>query len=223
MQRLVTRRWRINKTLSKFLANPTVSWSVITGGALWTLSTLLIALWVPSVPLGARAQERGPAVPAPLTDKGFIDRVNAYLTLQQQLEAGLPPLKPSDEPTRIEVHQRGLAERIREARANAKVGDVFGTTSDAIRRSILHDAEQRPVRDVYAQMIEVPVKAPPAVNGDYPEKAALATVPPLILARLPRLPDGVEYRFLGRDLILRDTRANVIVDIVREAIPVLGR
>ena len=51
------------------------------------------------------------------------------------------------------------------------------------------------------------------MNADYPETAALATVPPLILARLPRLPDGLEYRFMGRDLILRDTNANLIVDL----------
>jgi hypothetical protein len=45
------------------------------------------------------------------------------------------------------------------------------------------------------------------VNAIYPEKAALATVPPLILVNLPRLPDGLEYRFMGRDLILRDRDA----------------
>jgi hypothetical protein len=57
------------------------------------------------------------------------------------------------------------------------------------------------------------------VNADYPEAAALATVPPLILTRLPRLPDGLEYRFMGRDLILRDTRANLIVDLIPDAVP----
>jgi hypothetical protein len=217
VKHVVTRHRAISQTLSKFLANPTVLGGVI------TIGTLVVALGLPRAALGGDAQERGPAVPASLSDKAFIDRVNTYLTLQKKLEAGLTPLKPSEEPTRIEVHQRGLAERLREARANAKVGDVFGSTADAIRRSILADAQQRPVRDVYAQMMEVPVKAPPAVNADYPEKAPLATVPPLLLARLPRLPDGVEYRFLGRDLILRDTKANVIVDIVREAIPILGR
>jgi hypothetical protein len=72
-------------------------------------------------------------------------------------------------------------------------------------------------------MQEVPPKSPPMVNTLYPEKAALATVPPLILANLPRLPDGLEYRFMGRDLILRDRDANLVVDFVAGAVPVLKK
>ena len=60
-------------------------------------------------------------------------------------------------------------------------------------------------------------------GGFSPEKAALATVPPLILVNLPRLPDGLEYRFMGRDLILRDRDANLIVDFVSGAVPVSAR
>jgi hypothetical protein len=43
-------------------------------------------------------------------------------------------------------------------------------------------------------------------------------VPPHILAVLPRLPDDIEYRFLGRHLILLDTRANVILDRIPYAV-----
>ena len=43
-------------------------------------------------------------------------------------------------------------------------------------------------------------------------------VPVNILARLPRLPDDIEYRFLGRDMILLDTRASVILDRIPYAI-----
>ena len=70
-------------------------------------------------------------------------------------------------------------------------------------------------------MQEVPRQAPLRVNVAYPERAALATVPPLILNRLPPLPDGIEYRFMGRDLILRDTNANLIVDFIHEAVPAI--
>jgi hypothetical protein len=61
------------------------------------------------------------------------------------------------------------------------------------------------------------------VNVTYPEGAALATVPPLILNRLPPLPDGIEFRFMGRDLILRDSNANLIVDFIHEAAPTIRR
>jgi hypothetical protein len=56
------------------------------------------------------------------------------------------------------------------------------------------------------------------INGRYPEDKPLSTVPPNILAVLPRLPDDIQYRFLGRHLILLDTRASVILDRIPFAI-----
>ena len=50
------------------------------------------------------------------------------------------------------------------------------------------------------------------INGAYPKGRALSTVPPNVLAVLPHLPEDVRYAFLGRHLILLDTRANVILD-----------
>ena len=60
------------------------------------------------------------------------------------------------------------------------------------------------------------------INGTYPEDKPLSTVPPNILAVLPRLPDDIQYRFLGRHLILLDTRANVILDRIPFAIQLPG-
>jgi hypothetical protein len=48
-------------------------------------------------------------------------------------------------------------------------------------------------------------------------------VPPNLLAALPELPDDVNYRFLGRDLVLHDTRANIILDEIPDAIRCAGR
>jgi hypothetical protein len=36
----------------------------------------------------------------------------------------------------------------------------------------------------------------------------------MLLDVLPRLPEELEYRFVGRDLILRDVKANLIVDFI---------
>jgi hypothetical protein len=43
-------------------------------------------------------------------------------------------------------------------------------------------------------------------------------MPPNILLRLPELPKDMEYRFVGRHLILRDVRANMIIDEIPYAI-----
>ena len=57
------------------------------------------------------------------------------------------------------------------------------------------------------------------VNAEYPKNAPLSTVPPTLLEKLPKLPSELEYRFVGRTLILRDREANMIVDYLKEAVP----
>ena len=59
-------------------------------------------------------------------------------------------------------------------------------------------------------------------TAHYPKKKPLSTVPPNILAALPSLPDGIQYRFLGRHLVLHDTRANVIIDRIPYAVRCMG-
>ena len=44
-------------------------------------------------------------------------------------------------------------------------------------------------------------------------------MPPNILAAMPALPKDIEYRFIEKHLILRDARANLIIDYVPNAIP----
>lgn len=154
--------------------------------------------------------------------KEFSARVEDYVALKHSLERGVPDLKPGDRTTgAVEKVEQTMAMRIQVARKDAKPGDIFGSAAPLIKRSIEKDTQARGVRDAFNAMQEVPAKSPPAVNAVYPETAALATVPPLILVNLPRLPNGLEYRFMGRDLILRDREANVIVDFVPGAVPVL--
>ena len=56
------------------------------------------------------------------------------------------------------------------------------------------------------------------VNAEYPDSAPLMTVPPNILAALPKLPEDLEYRFVSKHMILLDVHANLIVDYVLNAI-----
>ena len=65
---------------------------------------------------------------------------------------------------------------------------------------------------------DAPAAVPLKVNARYPEGAPLPTVPPNLLASLPRLPEDLEYRIIGNHLILRDVHANVIVDFIPSAI-----
>ena len=42
---------------------------------------------------------------------------------------------------------------------------------------------------------------------------------PHLLAVLPPLPTELQYRFVNRDLVLWDVRANLIVDYMKGALP----
>ena len=57
------------------------------------------------------------------------------------------------------------------------------------------------------------------MNQTYPDGVPFTTVPPTLLLKLPKLPEKVAYRIVGRDLILLDVEANLVVDRITEIIP----
>ncbi len=147
----------------------------------------------------------------------FSARVWAYFELRGELEKGLPALTATDDPAEIRRAVRALANRIRVARAQAKEGDIF-TPAIRIefRKALLLEMN---ANTWAAIMDDNPGEFSHEINGDYPEGKPLSTVPPNILAVLPRLPaDDIQYRFLGRHLILFDAKASVILDQIPYAI-----
>ena len=146
----------------------------------------------------------------------FSTRVWAYVELRSELEKGLPALTVTDDPAEIRRAVRALAKRIRVARAEAREGDIFTPTiSVEFRKALLLEMN---ANTWAAIMADNPGEFSPQINGSYPEGPPLSTVPPNILAVLPRLPDDIQYRFLGRHLILLDARASVILDRIPYAI-----
>jgi hypothetical protein len=146
----------------------------------------------------------------------FSARVWDYFELRSELEKGLPPLTVTDDPAEIRRAVRALAKRIRVARAGAKEGDMFTPTiSVEFRKALILEMN---ANTWAAIMDDNPGEFSNQINGTYPNEKPLSTVPPNILAALPRLPDDIQYRFLGRHLILLDTRANVILDRIPYAI-----
>jgi hypothetical protein len=155
--------------------------------------------------------------------KEFSVRVDEYLKLHKTIEKQLPALKSKEElPEMITAHQQALARKIREARLHAKPGDIFTPASrESFRhaiRSVFQDPENVTKRTTIRQRDRVkPVRL--QVNGIYPDAAAETTFPSTLLEKLPTLPEELAYRIVGRDLILVDRRANMVVDLVREALP----
>ena len=146
----------------------------------------------------------------------FRTRVGSYFELRSELEKGLPPRTVTNDPAEIRVAVRALAKRIRVARAGAKPGDFFTPTIRAVFRKVL--LLEMDGNTWAAIMDDNPGKFSVQINGAYREGKPFSTVPSNILAALPTLPDDIEYRFLGRHLILLDTRASVILDRIPYAI-----
>jgi hypothetical protein len=85
------------------------------------------------------------------------------------------------------------------------------------KRLLRPEAKQPQTKEAMKE--DKPVVVSFKVNGPYPDKQPVATVPPNVLAALPQLPKDIEYRFIDKHLILRDSRANLIVDYMLNAIP----
>jgi hypothetical protein len=150
------------------------------------------------------------------TGTDFGTRVTSYADLRSELEKGLPPLRVTEDPAEILKAIRALAARIRVARARARQGDIFSPAVSArFKRTLLLEVDADTLAVI---MDENPGKIDVPINGSYPVRTAFSTMPPNVLAALPKLPADMEYRFLGRHLVLVDTRASVIVDRIPYAV-----
>jgi len=151
----------------------------------------------------------------------FLKRVEAYVDLHNKIESTIPPRPKNPTPEQIDSHERALARLIAQARTRAKQGDLFTQPTRAyFRRQIvraLSTPDSASVKDSIMEENPGPIKL--EVNGRYPDEVPLATMPPQVLAALPKLPEDLEYRFIGSRLILLDVHAQIVVDYIEDALP----
>jgi len=107
------------------------------------------------------------------------------------------------------------------ARAGAKQGEIFTPEiAQYVRRQIGSRLEGRDGDRIRASLRHAePVSITLQINQSYPENIPLQSTPPSLLLSLPELPAGLEYRLVGRELVLRDVDANIVVDYVTNALP----
>ncbi len=184
---------------------------------------------------GASETDQKPAAqkPAPQTPAGqpanrdaqalaaFNERVKQYAELHKRLEATLPELPKETNPTIIDRHERALEKLIRTERRNARPGDIIVPDAKRVFRQILarvftgSDGREQ----MAAILDENPGKIALTVNSRYPDQVPLSTVPPRVLTALPKLPEELEYRFIGERLILLDVHSHTIADFMENAFP----
>jgi hypothetical protein len=153
--------------------------------------------------------------------EGFLQRVNEYVALHQKLEDTLPKLSKEATPVDIDKHQRVFAPLIQNARRDVKQGDIFTPESQAVIKRLLARVFGGPDGAALKASImdENPGIPTLKVNDRYPDTVPVSTIPPQVLQGLPRLPEEMEFRFVGNALILMDTHAHIIADFIPNALP----
>jgi hypothetical protein len=175
------------------------------------------------------AQHTKVDVPAPLpidlrrVAAEFETRVNAYVALHRRYEGTVPTVAVSTDYAQVLAAIDSLGTKIRAERKDARRGDVFTPEVECWFRGMIDTSLKG--CDTNALRAAINEENPPhakfalVINGRWPEGASLGPMPPNLLADLPQLPDDLEYRFLGRDLVLWDAHANLVVDFIRLVLP----
>ena len=166
------------------------------------------------------AQNPPPANPDAAAIADFHKRVTEYAELHEKLEKTLTPLPQKPTPEQVTEHQRALERLLVRARADAKAGDIFTAPIRAyFRRQIARVLEGPAGQAVLDSILDEDTRAVrPRVNSRYPPNIPVSNVPPQILLVLPRLPDQLEYRFIGERLVLLDVHSYTIVDYIDRAL-----
>ena len=152
----------------------------------------------------------------------FKKRIDAYVKIHNEAESKVPSLKRTDDPKEISDRERALGQMIMTLRAGAQPGEIFAPEYQPYFVKIVQDdIKARSVADRKALVAELPKKVKLDINTIYPTTLPLETFPAALLRKLPDLPPELEYRIVARSLILRDVKANLIVDILRDVVPTI--
>jgi hypothetical protein len=155
-----------------------------------------------------------------LAIEGFETRIGNYLKLHRKLQATLPRHGRHPTPEQADENRRALGTLISTARGGARQGEFFTPDMQALiqrtLQSILAESDGGTIKALI--MDENPGVADLSVNDRYPESIPLSTMPRRVLERLPKLEEGLEYRFVGERLVLMDAEARVIIDFTGDVL-----
>jgi hypothetical protein len=193
-------------------------WNCLAGAA------LIAVLSLP--PTGLHAQTK-PKPPPPKVNQDaqliqeFLKRVEAYLEVHKKADKGLKEVPNTAPSEQVTSHQRALQRAIATARSNAEQGNIFTQPIRAyFRRQITRALAGPDGGQLRASIMEDnPGFVRLQINGAYPAGVPMTSMPPQVLAAMPKLPPELEFRFIGTRLILLDAHAQLVVDFMDDAIP----
>lgn len=146
----------------------------------------------------------------------FDTSVQTYVALHRRLARWMTPAQLFDEGGFLGDELRAV---IIAARPQARQGGFFTSPVAEVFRARIDFALLHGVASVAARLYTpLPGEAAPAVNEPFPMVPGAVQWPTLV-SKLPTLPRELGFAFWGRDLILVDLPANLVVDILPEALP----
>jgi hypothetical protein len=152
--------------------------------------------------------------------QAFEQRVADYVALHRRLEKSVPPLQVTNDMDTVWATVAAFGERIRMARPDAGQGNVFTADVARVFRARIAGCLTPEEMDIILTEGDEddPIAVPPLVaNAPWPAGVPFNFVPPSLIAALPPLPPELQYRIIGRSLVLWDHHANVIVDFLSAA------
>lgn len=184
---------------------------------------LTILILLPSA--GLVAQKLPTARPTSAMDRKtvstFISRAKAYVKLRNRVESKLTKLSKDSTPEQIAAHKKAFEDGVRTARANAKQGDIFtAAAGEYFRRMIRTEFKGQDRGEMKETILEAETGGILLkVNFPYPETKEVSAIPPTLLLRLPQLPKELNYRFVGRHMLLIDKENGLILDYMLNVLP----
>ena len=156
----------------------------------------------------------------------FRIAVSRYVSLHRTLERLVPPIRDFTDPLEAERSMVAMSEAIRKARSSVTEGNVFmGEVAIAIHQTLstaIENADPACQHTLSDTLQPAGGMWSETVNEAFPW-ALSRMLPPCVQNALPELPIELQYRVVGVDLVLVDLHANLIVDILRGALPLATR
>jgi len=152
----------------------------------------------------------------------FDAHVADYVALHRRLEGPVPPQQLSDDMRIVHAAIDALAKGIMTARKDARRGDLFTEdVAGAFKTRIARCLPANELESILAEREpEDPAVAPALhANSRWPQGMPYNFVPPQLIKALPRLPPELQYRIVGRSLVLWDYHADLVVDYLPDAFP----
>jgi hypothetical protein len=196
--------------------------AVLTFALLSVLSVEAAAELRPVV--GTSAQQAGSATDA-VSCGEFSRAIDHYLSIRRGVQSEVLPLRVTTDVAEIRDRSNALALAIQRARGNARPGEFFDARcARVISERFARALDGFDVADFLEGLNDEPSdRRPPQIHMRYPVASSMATMPANLLAVLPALPPTLEYRLIGRNLVLRDVDAALILDYFADALPSVTR